>query len=104
MGGFYFQFLSTPTQSQNLKVTNSAAKLPAPSYIHRLWYNGEDDIYIFGTNSGSGYAKTILKYSLSTDSIQTLGSLPVSVAFGSLHSDGDGNIFYFGGKSRNNKV
>lgn len=95
---FIHQFLLPPAQSQNFTATYSSVKLPTPDYYHRAWYNGQDDIYLFGGSGGgtSENAKKILRYSLSKDSITWERSLPVSARFGSLHSDLDGNVFYFG--------
>lgn len=57
------QFLFTSTHGQTLSVTYSRARLPTLDYDHSLWYNGQDDIYIFGSTYLQ-QSKTILRYSL----------------------------------------
>lgn len=92
---FIFQFLFTPSQTQQLSATLSKIKLPIPEYGHRALYNGKDVVYLFGS-SGSRDEERILRYSISKDTIHEEGSFPVSARHGSVQADWDGNIFYFG--------
>lgn len=94
---FILHLFSTATFGGRLAVTYSRVKLPLADHAHRVFYDGKDDVYLFG-GSNLNYRKgnRILRYSLSDDSIHWIRSLPVSAAYGSLHSDWDGNIFYFG--------
>lgn len=68
------QFLST--QCHQLSVSHSRVKLPFPKQTHRLWYDGKDDVYIFGGSLSSGDIQRVLKYSLTSDTIHLVGSLP----------------------------
>lgn len=90
--------------SQHLTATYSSAKLPVADYGHRAWYDGLDDIYLFGGSKGFTNSNRILRYSLSKDTISWAGSLPVTARFGSIQSDGNGNIFYFGAGTNDNTV
>lgn len=102
---FILQFLFNPSHSQNLSVTYSRVKLPIPDHAHRVLYDGNDAVYLLGGSSTTGDASRILRYSISKDSITWEGSLPVTARYGTLQSDWDGNIFYFGAEYVNdNKV
>lgn len=65
---------------------------------HRLYYDGQDTVFIFGSTRDDN---RIVTYSISTDTIHQLNTLPISTRFGSIHSDRNGNIFYFGADERN---
>lgn len=99
---FIFQFL--PTLGLQLSATYSSVRLPTPDYAHRPWYDGKDSIYLFGGDLMNGRQK-VLRYSLSSDTIHQQGSLPISARSGSVHSDWDGNAFYFGAEYfKNDKI
>lgn len=99
-----FPFLPTPTLSQ-LSAVYSHVKLPTHGYFHRTWYDGQESIYLFGGGDGILTDATgILRYSLSNDTIHSIGSLRLNARFGSVHSDWDGNVFYFGGGSNGDRI
>lgn len=85
-------FVITSTHA-NLAATYATTKLPTTDYSHRVGYDGEDGVYLFG--------RGISKYSLSTDTIHFLTNSRISSRHGSIHFDSDGNIFYFGADSMN---
>lgn len=95
----FSQFQLISTQSANLSVTYSSVKLPPYKYL-RAWYDGQDEVYLLG----SGVSNRILTYSLSSDKIQTKGSLPLDAGSATLQSDSDGNIFYFGADGGADKI
>lgn len=96
------QVLNISGNGEHLKVTYSRVRYPVDDQEHssRPWYDGKDDIYIFGDS----YSSILFQYSISKDTIHSVESLPVRVGRGSVHSDSDGNIFYFGADYSKDKV
>lgn len=90
---------------QCLTAIRSRARLPMKRAFTTSIYDGEDSIYTFG---GSEYRnpsfydyKDILKYTISTDTIQIVNQLPLPLFYSSTSMDMSGNIFLFGGIERN---
>ncbi|OXA47733.1 hypothetical protein Fcan01_16895 [Folsomia candida] len=78
------------------------AKLPYPTQVPVVSYDGDDSIYIFGgarwyLTGPAVYSNEILKYTISTDAIQLVALLPIGLYLGTVTADGLGNYFYFGG-------
>jgi N-acetylneuraminic acid mutarotase len=74
----------------------STTKLPRKLGSHSVLYDGNDSIYIMGGFYGS-YLDDILVFSISSQNITRIGSLPSKSFGGMMEWDNFGNIFYFGG-------
>ncbi|XP_021964903.1 uncharacterized protein LOC110860150 [Folsomia candida] len=97
-----FPYLTDAADCSQLYAKKCDAHLPHPTQVPVVSYDGDDAIYIFGgcrwTLSGPDvYSNEILKYTISTDTIQLVAHLPFGVYLGTLTADGLGNYFYFGG-------
>lgn len=92
---FILNSILSPTQAQ-LEATYSSVHLPIPDVGQRPWYDGKNDVYLFGSSFKVKDFNSILRYSFSNDSIHLETSLPVKAILGSLQSDHDGNIVYLG--------
>jgi len=87
--------------AQNLTAFLSEARLPASRFHVSALYDGDDTIYLFGGyRSGS---REVLKYSISTDSIQPAGTLPEPSYGGVSALHPNGNIFHIVGDT-NTKI
>lgn len=95
------QFVFTSTHAQ-LVATPHHTKHPIPGEFSRISYDGRDSVYFFGGFFND--SKTLLRYSFSNEDIQSWGSLPVPTKYGSIQSDWDGNVFYFGADNDHDKV
>lgn len=91
----------TISTSQQLKVEYSSAKLGSGDFCHRLHYDGNDTVYIF---DGCADFQNVQKYSIETDQISQLTTLPEIFYFGSLQADMDGNVFLFGAGYDNDAI
>lgn len=78
-------------------------KLPSPNKCLQTIYDGIDGIYLFGSCSREA-SPNIFKFSISSESLTSVGNLPGEAKLGSVQSDGFGNIFYFGGGSGGDQV
>src|SRR5687768_15935849 len=87
--------LLTVCKSQGLAVEYLSARLPTGDHCHQLHYDGDDSIFVFG-GCWPRTARQILKYTLATDTISRIGTLPTDFIHGSVQSDDDGNVFLFG--------
>lgn len=78
-------------------------KLPFPNSCPKPWYDGKDSIYLFGWCDNPGRTN-ILKFSISSESLETVGHLPGRGWRGTVHSDRSENVFYLGGGFSWNEV
>jgi hypothetical protein len=74
-------------------------KLPNKVYGTVPCYDGDDTIYLFGGWNGGKLLNQILTYSLSNQTIQNVGVLPLPSCCGTVQVDSFGDVFYFGGNS-----
>jgi len=85
-------FLPTSTSALEFVVTNS--RLPTPTELHSVVYDGDDTIYIIG-----GYEllkqDAVLKFTLSSGAVERVGTFARISAGGAFWHDG--RIFYAGG-------
>lgn len=86
----------TPTTGQILTAEYLDVKLPHANGCPLPFYDEYDTIYFFGGCSDDTYTN-ILKFTVSTDTLEEIGVLPGRGQVGTVQSDGLGNIFYFGG-------
>src|ERR1044072_4745209 len=98
-----FLIYLTICASQRLKVEYSSAFLPQADSCHGVHYDNNDSIFIFG-GCGPTAERQIVKYSLSSDTISRIGTLPTVFKSGSVHSDTEGNLLLFGAGSAFNQV
>ena len=95
------------TATQELRVTKCNATFEVGLTYAAVVYDGLDSVYILG---GSTYwpgqwHSAIRKYSISTDTVETIGRLPKALTGGEASINaGDGSIYYFGGSSDNYDV
>lgn len=85
-----------PFNSQELTAVRLDVKLPFPDNCQAPFYDGEDKIYLVGGCANNPNNK-ILVFSLSTETLTVVGSLPGRGSEGTVQKDGYGNIFFFGG-------
>lgn len=85
-----------PIRGQVLTTQTLDVKLPAPDACQATFYDGDDSIYLFG---GSEYPqnKQILKFTIFSETLQVVGTLPEASICGHAYSDSSRNIFYLGG-------
>lgn len=84
--------LASQSSSQSLSATYLSTTLPSPLSYPMAHYDGADSIYIFSDGRNS----PILKFSLSSETLTSVGTVPVDIRGGSVTSDAFGNIFIFG--------
>jgi len=85
--------------AENLKAEFATAKLPMPLWGSQLVYDGDNSIYIFG-GAGEGLYPDILRYDISSDSIEKVGEMPYPGYEGAAEWNGaDGSVFHFGGST-----
>src|SRR5690348_16936982 len=80
-----------------LEIVTAKGKLPRNFYYGSAVYDGFDSIYLLGGTKrevGSSYG-AIYKYSISSDSAQTIGRLDEEYGAAAFTS---GHIYYFGGE------
>lgn len=85
--------LLTPTMCQ-LLAEYLDTKLPQPYGCISPFYDGNDTVFLFGCYILNSQ---ILKFSISSQTLQEVGRLRGITLKGTLQSDGIGNIFYLGG-------
>ncbi|OXA48066.1 uncharacterized protein LOC110855290 [Folsomia candida] len=86
-------------QSQ-LIATKVAALLPSKRYDTTAHYDeSTDSIYIFGGLGQSGALTDFLQYSITSETVTRVGSLPAVRYGGTTSSDASSNIYYHGGIS-----
>jgi N-acetylneuraminic acid mutarotase len=85
-------------EHMSLDTTISDAKLPFPVAGSVGVYDGDDFIYLLGgTSSPRSFYSDIIRYTLSTEEVKKVGSLPTKLAYGTGFWDGTG-VVYLGGK------
>lgn len=89
-----FKFLLTSSYSELVAIYSRATIPLSDASPHVVTYDGDDSVYVLGGRTG--HPKKILKYSLSSDTVHWEGSLPLEANSGSVHSDRNGNLYYFG--------
>jgi len=83
------------------------AKQPLPRTDVSISYGGLDSLYIVGGFSFNGSyqnQRDILKYSLSQDTLELVGQLPVGVSSAFTWNDGNGTHYVIGGSSARGEV
>jgi len=96
--GLLLTCCATPTQGQTLTAKLCSAQLPLALTYSSPLYDGYDSIYLIGGYTGINYTQA-LKYSISEDRIEEIGSLPLMDYGGGAVMDKHKNIFYIGGKN-----
>lgn len=96
-------FLQTqlpPNSGQLLSAEYLDVKLPeSSSCIRHAIYDEDDSIYFFECSTTK-----ILKFSISSQTLAEIGSLPGPISWGITQPDSTGNIFVFGGGPASNEV
>lgn len=88
--------LPLPTICQLFSVEYLYVKLPLGNCCPSPVFNGDDTIYLLGGRLPST-ATNILKFSISSETLEEVGQLPSPSHWGSVQSDSFGSIFYFSG-------
>ena len=84
--------------SSQLVAVPAQSKFPYPLKESAPYYDGMDSVYIFGgLDSNYNYRGEIFKYSISSDTIESVGRLPGNISSGAVVSNGLGTIYYMGG-------
>lgn len=95
-------------QNTELKTEYLGVTLPFANTSPATIYDGKDSIYLFGgdrySRDDDDSSKSILRFSISSETLETVGTLPDGSTAGSLQSDSSGNIFLFGGGSGRDEV
>lgn len=80
---------------QQLSAEYLKVKLPAPN-APDAYYDGDDTIYVIG---GSFHPyNEILAFSITSETVELIGSFPGRAQLGTVQGDSSGNIFYIGGE------
>jgi len=99
-----FSKFSHLTTAQELEAVLCDARLPIKLNDHTAVYDGDDSIYIFGGREGSTDSLGIYKYSISSDSITSAGTLPTTSNRGGGVMGSEGNIILtLGGRTEQHK-
>jgi len=84
----------------NLKATQCKSRLPAAASLVTAVYDNEDSIYLFGGRSGEKETqsqKSLLKYSITKDAVEEIGTLESWVYGGFTITSKTGQVFHIGG-------
>jgi hypothetical protein len=95
---FFLLITFVCSQKVNLEGVLCNARLPSQREDVSVLYDGDDSIYVIGGYSFPNSYKDVLKYSIPTDTIETIGNLPSPSSGGASILDGKGNIIHFGGR------
>ncbi|OXA57738.1 hypothetical protein Fcan01_06682 [Folsomia candida] len=88
-----------PSSGQGLPILTPeylAIKLPSPNSCLTPFYDGNDSIYLFG-GCEENNRNQILVYSIISEVIRFVGTLPTSGMNGHVQGDRAGNMYYIGG-------
>jgi len=85
-----------PPLTTSLKAELAKAKLPIPLKSPEPFYDGKESIYIFGGIDNNVITKSILRYNITSDTLETIGEMPSGGYRGSVQLV-DKYIYYFGG-------
>ncbi|OXA60567.1 uncharacterized protein LOC110844876 [Folsomia candida] len=89
------------SQQEYLVAVEAGSKLPQTLAHSVAAYDGNDTIYVFGgyneTCPPSYLSDQILRYTVSTDSIEVAARFPKGLCYGAVTSDNEGAYYFFGG-------